>query len=305
MRSFRSWAGRGRRGMVAVVLAAASWAAQASSLYSFGPDALGVGNVFTPLSPPGAGTTVGDGSVAFNGGLVYDSAGSVFYAIANDSLGASTLLHFSGAAPAATAGAVALGTGFRGGLALDATASVLWAISSDVSGLSTLVRMGLDGSGQTALGTLGYGYLGGLTYNADTHRLYAIAADGLGVQRALKEIDVSGGAAVVTDLFDLGDGSSDLGGGLAYDAADDRFYALANDVLANSRLVSFGLGGAGALSDVATGLGQGYVNAGLALVPGGSTVPEPPVLAVLLLAAVWARRRGLARPRGAGALALR
>jgi len=298
MRSFRSWVRRGSSGVVAVALAAASWAAQASSFYSFGPDGFGVGNVFTPLSPAGAGTTVGDGSVAFNGGLVYNGVDSAFYAIANDGLGASTLLHFSAASPATTLGAAALGTGFRGGLALDTTASVLWAISSDVSGQSTLVRMGLDGSGQTALGTLGYGFFGGLTYNADTHRLYAIAGDGLGVQRALKEIDVSGAAAVVTDLFELGDGSSDLGGGLAYDAADDRFYALANDVMANSRLVSFGLGSAGVLSDVATGLGQGYVNAGLALVPGGGTVPEPPVLAVLLLAAAWARQR-VARPRSA------
>jgi hypothetical protein len=38
---------------------------------------------------------LGDGSVSFNGGLLFDSSGGQFYAISNDNLGNSTLETFT------------------------------------------------------------------------------------------------------------------------------------------------------------------------------------------------------------------
>lgn len=291
-------------GLALLALAAAPGIGHAAAAYAFGPDAGGVGRVFTEVSGgvAGSGVALGDGSVAYNGGLVYRAMDNSLYAITNDGLANSTLVSFGAAAPASVTPLASLGQGFYGGLALDASASMLYAIASDGFGGSTLFRMGLDGSALTPLGMLASGGYGGLAFDDGDGRLYALGADAFGVIRQVERIDLSGPALAQTMLFSLGDGSVSYNGGLAHDTAAALFYAIGNDPFANSMLVSFDLTGAASLATIGAGLGQGYVNAGLALTPGGGgdgdgTVPEPPMLALLGLAFWAARRATLRRPR--------
>jgi hypothetical protein len=225
--------------LAALVLAPA-WGSAA--LLTIGPDSSFVPRKLTqlPTSAPVAGTalaTLGDGSVGFNGGLAHDGSG--LFAIGNDSSGASTLYSMTTAGGSLTAvGPGLLGLGFYGGLAYRSGGG-LYAIASDSLAASTLYQV--TGGSATAVGSgLGDGFYGGLTWNADDSQLYAIAGDSLGVQWSLVAIDADTGAATL--LFALGDGSIGFNGGLAYDAAADRFFVIGSDSLANSSLYSFTLG---------------------------------------------------------------
>lgn len=286
-----------------------SGAAQAGLTYSFGPDDQSIGRVFSTVAPAGATAlaTLGDGSAAFNGGLVYSATAGRFFAIANDGSGASSLVAFSAAAPGSFTLNQALSVGgFTGGLALNG--STLYAVSTDGNGFSSLYSMDLTGGSLSLLGTLTGALYAGLAFDADDGRLYGIAADDFGIARSVRRIDLTGGVSD-TELFQLGDGSLAFNGGLAYDAATDLFQVIANDALADSRLMRFDLTGAASLTALGGSFGAGYLNAGLALGPdreggggggGGNTVPEPPTPALLLaLAIAWraARRAGCrARP---------
>ena len=267
--------------LAALVLAPA-WGSAA--LLTIGPDSSFVPRELTqlPTSAPVAGTalaTLGDGSVGFNGGLAHDGSG--LFAIGNDSSGASTLYSMTTAGGSLTAvgSPGLLGSGFYGGLAYRSGGG-LYAIASDSSGKSTLYDV--TGGSATAVGSgLGDGFYGGLTWNADKGQLYAIAGDSLGVPW-LVAIDADADAGAATPLFALGDGSIGFNGGLAYDAAADRFFVIGSDSLANSSLYSFTLAGLVSVTQIGSSFGQGFLNASLVLLPDGDQpVPEPPTLWLL------------------------
>jgi hypothetical protein len=256
------------------------------TLYSFGPDGDGIGRVFTPVQLASPGVTLGDGTVAFNGGLAWSSADNAMYAIENDSNGQSFLTSFSPSAPASLSAPVALGQGFLGGLAFDTVAAQLYAIGSDAFGESTFYSVGP--SGAVALGSLGTGFYGGLTYDTADHDFYAIGADDSFEPRRVSRIDVSGGAPVVTTVFDLGDGSVGFLGGIAWDAANARFVTIGSDSVGDSSLYSFSLGGADTLADLGS-VGPGFVDAGLAFssaTPVVPSIPEPSTAVLLLVGAL-------------------
>lgn len=248
-----------------------------AALHAIGPDDQGVGRLFTDLDMPATAVALGDGSRAFNGGLTFSAADGRFYAIANDSFGQSVLTSFSASDPATLSTPVSLGSGFVGGLA--AQGSRLYAVGQDFSGAASLYRV--DGGGASLVGALGGGLFGGLTYNPRSGLLYGIAADDVGVQRRLVAIDAdAAGGPTTTVLFDLGDGSRAFQGGLAWDDTDRRFVAIANDGSGASQLVAFSASSAASLTDLATPLGPGYVNAGLAWT--AAPVPEPEAAWLLL-----------------------
>jgi len=253
----------------------------ADSLYAFGPDGDGVGRVFTQVVPSAPGVALGDGSVAFNGGLTYLASDQRFYAIQNDAYGNSALTSFTAAAPSALSTPLALGTGFYGGLAADSGSSTLYAVASDSFGASTLYRIDTS-SGAVALTALGLGFYGGLVFDSADGDLYAVGADDFGVQRRVSRIDLgaAGGPAVST-LFDLGDGSLGFQGGLAFDALAQRFVVIGNDAFAQSALYAFTTLGAASLVDLATPVGVGFVNVGLAFAPAVAAVPEPASIVLL------------------------
>lgn len=264
-----------RRIVVMLAMTVLAGAASASSLYSFGPDDSGVGRVFTQLAPAGPAVPLGDGTAAFNGGLTYRASNQRFYAIENDAAGNSALTSFTAVAPTALATPLALGMGFYGGLAADTGGSMLYAIASDFLGVSSLYRID-PSTGAAVLVMLGAGYYGGLAFDSIDGNLYAISGDDVGVQRRVSKIDLhaAGGPAVST-LFDLGDGSLAFQGGLAFDAVAARFVVIGNDSLDDSALYSFTDAGASSLVDLATPLGVGFVNVGLAFAPDAVAVPEP------------------------------
>ncbi|MBV8037123.1 hypothetical protein [Roseateles sp.] len=254
-----------------------------ATLVSIGPDAGFVPRSLTSLSSPVPMATLGNGSLAFNGGLVFDAASSRLFGIANDSFGNSQLYSFTVAGAALTALGSGLGQGFYGGLAQDPSTGHLYAVADDMFGGATLYAISSAGAA-TALGAIGNGYFGGPAWAGDT--LYAIAGDALGVQRSVYAIDPA--TVTASLLFSLGDGSLGFNGGLAYDDMADLFYTIGNDAFGNSALYAFTAGGAGAdLAALGAPFGQGFVNAGLAIVPGSDppqSLPESPTLALALLA---------------------
>ena len=279
--------------VVALALPALPGSAVAAPLlYAFGPDAGAVGRDFSALdaatgAASGGVTSLGDGSLAFNGGLGFRATDQRFYAIANDSAGQSSLVSFSGSAPASyTVLNSGLGSGFVGGLAVGPDG--LYALNQALDGAVSLYRYAFDGSGGTLLGGLGFYLAAGLTYNSDDGSLYAIGADALGVPNMLNQIARGPGGWTASALFALGDGSLGVNGGLAYDADADLFYAIGNDASARSRLYSFTSSGAASLSALGSdAFGDGFINAGLTLAPDhGHSASEPATLALLTIAAL-------------------
>lgn len=263
--------------------------AQASVLYSVGPDAGFVPRTVNIVGAAGANPQfdLGDGSIAYNGGLTYSAAGNRFYAVANDSFGASSLVSFNSSGGGYTTLGV-LGSGFLGGLTYNSGDGALYGIATDFLGNSTLYRISTDGSTVSALGAIGMGYYGGLTYNANNGRLYAVSGDAFGVQDQLNAIDISGSPTVTT--VTLGDGSVSFSGGIAYDAASDLFFTIGNDMFGASSLDSFTLA-APATTTLVGALGFGFMNAGLTLYTPGAGVPEPATLLLLGAALLPVLRR--------------
>jgi len=252
----------------------AGTAMAADSLYTFGPDDNGVGRVLSQIAPSAPGVALGDGTAAFNGGLTYLASDQRFYAIQNDASGNSALTSFTAAAPAMLATPLALGMGFYGGLAADSDTSTFYAVASNPVGASTLYRVDPT-TGATALAALGNGYYGGLAFDSADGDLYAISADDFGVQRRVSKIDLDAASGPsVTTLFDLGDSSLGFQGGLAFDASMQRFVVIGNDMFSRSSLYAFSTTEAASLVDLATPVGVGFVNAGLAFAP-VAPVPEP------------------------------
>lgn len=260
-------------------------------LYSVGPDSSGVPRDFTSITGTGVATPLfklGDGSLGFNGGLAFDPAANLFYGIANDSFGNSSLVSFSLGGGGAFTNIGSLGQGFFSGLAYDTTADQFFAIATDSTGQSSLNSVSSIG-GVTPVGVLGTGFNGGLTFRPSDGLLYAFSADSSGVQRQFQAINPATAAAML--LFTAGDGSATFNGGVAYDAASDRFFVIANDSMGVSTLESFTLAGSGTLTPI-SGIGGGYGNVALALAP--EPVPEPStwlIIAPLVIGLVLRARR--------------
>lgn len=255
-----------------------------AALVSVGPDAGFVPRSLTALSSvPVPLGSLGDGSWGFNGGLVYDGGSSRLFGIANDSQGNSQLYSFTATGGGLTAVGSGLGQGFYGGLARDPLSGSFYGVADDMFGAATLYAISSAGVA-TSLGSIGNGYYGGLAWAKG--QLYAVAGDAFGVQRSVYAIDVA--AVTATLAFSLGDGASSFNGGLAYDNVADRFYTIGNDAFGDSALYSFTAGGAGLdLAALGGPFGQGFVNAGLAIVPDDQvpvSLPEAPTLALAVLA---------------------
>jgi hypothetical protein len=294
-------------GFLASALLGVGVAAHATALYTVGPDGLSTPRTLTVLTTagvPSAVTDLGDGSVGFNGGLAYRPGDDRLYAAGTgfpSGAPQSNLHRFSTAgsdfasvsdltASAGTAVAFTGGLAYRGG-----GDDAFYLIANDSLGASSLFRQAAGSSALESLGDLGILGSAGLTYNADDDKLYVVASDSFGVPRSLSSITL-GVTPTVAFVFDLGDGNSAFNGGLAYDAANDLFYVIANDSFANSSLDTFSLAGAGSLATVAANFGAGFLNASLALAP-AAPVPEPGSIALLVigllgLAATMHRRPG-------------
>jgi hypothetical protein len=157
-----------------LVGAFAANAATAGVLYTISPDSSFLPRSFTAL---GAGDeasvfNLGDGSLAFNGGLAYRATDGRFYAVANDGSGNSALESFTPAGAGTLTLNMSLGMGFFSGLAFDSSNGDLYAVADDpISGDSSLDRISLGPSSVTPVVDLGVGFeggglfTGGLTFN--------------------------------------------------------------------------------------------------------------------------------------------
>jgi hypothetical protein len=267
-----------------------SVAAQATTLYTIGPDpSTFTPDRFTKINTGTQATTqmfsLANGTLGFNGGVAYDAGSNLFYTMSNDSQGNSQLESLSLAGPTFT-GLLSPGTGFNGGLTFDGANHRLYAVENDVNGASTLFAMPptLAGSASPVL-SLGVGFTGGLAYDSLNGLLYAISNDGNGTS-TLEQINTAGNGSVTPLAVILGSGFL---GGLAFDPTSNLFYAIGSDNTGFSTLYSFNL--ASNHASALFGLGFGYINAGLAIAPDmnvGPPVPEPSALsfAVIGLAAV-------------------
>ena len=270
--------------MLFAALAAGGGSALASiTFYTIGPDNQDVPAALTSISLPGGPVTtlfnLGGDTLAFNGGITFDPLNNSFYGIANDSLGNSSLQIFTaGGGTAATV--EALGNGFTSGLTFDSADGNLYAISNDflVTGHSFLNRISLSDMSVVPIVDLDLGFeggglfTGGLTYDPNDGLFYTMSADQNGVSRQFGSIALGGASGTAAFLFSLGTGTDSYNGGLVFNLADNRFYAISNDNSANSILKSFALGSGLITSELA--LGQGFNNVGLTLVESNS-VPEP------------------------------
>jgi hypothetical protein len=273
------------------LLVSVAWAvvvvsqAHATSLFAIGADP----NTFVPdqlasvkTSPPGVTTvaTLGDGSLAFNGGLTV-GPGGLLYGIANDSTGAGSLYKIqSGGALSLVGAAGGLGFGFLGGLAYNPGTNTFYAAINDSGGNSTLDSITTSGTAASLGLNLGTGF-SGLAYDKANGLFYGIGNDFTGFS-TLYDFGLGG---PVNTVGGLGFGF----GGLTYEAANGVFWAIAPVNNAGSQL--FQLSPAGTLSSPFFTLGDGFVELSVAPV----AAPEPAVSATvgagLLLLGLCFRRR--------------
>jgi hypothetical protein len=201
--------------------------------------------------------TLGDGSLAFNGGLVLGPDGSL-YAIANDSTAAGSFyrLQQDGAATLiGTAGG--LGSGFFGGLAYDSATALYYAAVLDSLGDTTLYSI-TSGGFATSLGQdLGTGF-SGLAYDSANGLFYGIGNDNTGFSTLY---DFSLGGSVNT-VAGLGYGF----GALTYDPLSNVLWAI--DPVNNAGSQLFQITSAGAVSSAYMTLGDGFVEL-------AANTPEP------------------------------
>jgi hypothetical protein len=270
--------------LIAALAAGGGTALATTTFYTIGPDNQFVPSAFTSILLPGGPVTnlfdLGGGVKGFNGGITYDPLNNSFYGIGNDDQGNSSLQIFTAGGNGTILTVESLGTGFTSGLTFDSTDGNLYAISNDfqVTGHSFLNRISLSDMSVIPIVDLGLGFeggglfTGGLTYNPNNGLFYVLSADANGVSRQFNSITLSGASGTATFLFSLGIGADSYNGGLVFNPADNRFYAISNDSSANSTLKSFALGGGTITSELA--LGQGFNNVGLTLVQSAS-VPEP------------------------------
>jgi hypothetical protein len=237
---------------------------KASVLYAVGPDVNFTPDqlarvVTSPASVTGVGG-MGDGSLAFNGGLTFGFGGKL-YGIANDSTGASSLYSIDPTNGAITlvGSAGGLGFGFLGGLAWDSANSTFYAADLDALGNTTLFSITTAGVAASTGKSLGTGY-SGLAYDSANNTFYGIGDDSLG-NSTLYDFTLLGS---VNSVASLGSGW----GGLTYDPALNVFWAISPVSNVSSQLFQITPGGAE--SSAFLTLGDGYVE--LAVAQG---TPEP------------------------------
>ena len=270
-----------------LLLAVALTPAAATSLYSIAGDSFGVQREFKLIDPATGSVstlfTLGDGSVAYNGGLSYNSYDEQFYAVANDPFGTSALVAFD--LLGNPGGPItALGFGFLGGLAY-AGGGTFYAIG-DNAGVQTLYSVAVGSVTPLFAMPSTHFFNGGLALDSSTGSLYAIGSDLNGLS-SLHQINVVTQSATVVGP-QLGYG---FFGGLA--ASNGLFHAVATDPMAQSTLWAFDLDDAAPTPIAALGLG--YYSAGLTYAP--EPVPEPAygAAAAALLVAISLHARNTAR----------
>lgn len=230
----------------------ASAPAGAAMLYSLSAPG-GSYNNFNSIGTDGAVSSLfalGDGSLSFNGGLAYRATDSTFFAIGNDFGGNSSLVSFTSTGAGTFTPLASLGTGFLGGLAFNSADQRFYALSSDFNGNSLLYSFADDGV-LSAPRPVGSGFYGSLTYNGVDGLLYATGPGAGGIQSGLYSIDPAG-AGPANPILSLGDGFTDFGAGLAWDAGNSQFYALGFDGFNPFWLATFSLSGSNTLAPVAS-----------------------------------------------------
>jgi len=263
---------------VAVWAVAVLWPARAATLFAVGPDP----NTFAPnqltsvtTTPPAVTTigTLGDGSLAFNGGLTAGPGGAL-YGVANDFTGASSLYTIQPNGATSLVGG--LGFGFLGGLAYNPATSAFYAAANDPLGNSALYSITVSGGAVTAVDEVervGTGF-SGLAYDAADGLIYGIGNDNTGFS-TLYSFDLASNESAVAGLgFGFG--------ALSYDAAAGLFWAI--DPVNNFSSQLFQVSAAGAVSALILTLGDGF--AALAVVPPPAAQTPEPVMQSALGAAL-------------------
>lgn len=228
--------------------------------------------------------TLGDGSLGFNGGLT-QGPGIALYAIANDSLGNSSLYLVQPSGATSLVGAAGgLGSGFLGGLAWDSSTSMLYAAALDTFGNTTLYSITGGGIATSTGLALGTGF-SGLAYDSADGLFYGIGNDGTGFS-TLYDFSLSG---PVTTIGSLGFGF----GALTYDATNNAFWAL--DPVNNFAAQLFQVSPTGIVSAPFFTLGDGFDELAVTQASVGTGVPEPAgaltLGAGLVLIAILSRRK--------------
>jgi hypothetical protein len=279
--------------MTCRLLATVAWAAvflphtHAEVLFSISgdPNNSFVPDVFSSLTDsPGSLATIavlGGGSLGFNGGLTV-GPGSVLYAIANDSLGASSLYTVQpNGATSLVGSAGGLGFGFLGGLAWDSANSTFYAAVNDSLGNTKLYSITPGGTAVSTGLALGTGF-SGLAYDSANGLFYGIGNDFTGFS-ILYDFSIGG---PVNAVGGLGFGF----GALTYSAANNAFWAI--DPVNNAGSQLFQISSGGVVSAPFYMLGDGFVE--LAVSPAAG-VPEPATSVLLgtglILAGCFLRRR--------------
>lgn len=242
---------------------------QAAPLYAISGDSFGNPrqvSTFPPAGPATALFNLGDGSLGFTGGLAYSSADSVFYTIASNGFGASSLYSFD--LTGTLTPRFALGDGFFGGLAWSPVDGFLYAVQNDVDGFSSIYRLDPSGQTSTYLFTVRQGLTGGLTFSAADGDLYGIVNDPLGNSTLMRIVIASGSFAAAGPPLGTG-----FLGGVAFDAATGGFYAINMDNFGVSTLQAIVTSGLGSVTP-GPELGYGYAAASLSFGPATNT-PEP------------------------------
>lgn len=276
-----------QRAIVLILLFSAA-AGAATTLYAIGPDGTvdpDLGNLYVPrrlFQVPTSGTypspvwydDIGTPATGYTGGLAWDAAIGLFYAIGNDSSG-GTLVSFAPGMASSPSPGIGLtgGVGWNGGLALDSDTGALYAIGTDaVTYIPALYQLGKVVTKVADIGDGSLGFHGGLTYDSSDGFLYSIASDSE-VNATMFRLSLAGSATPVP--VTLGQGYQ---GGIAYDPAVDVFYALRTDPV-YGYLETISLAGSGSVTEQPLGgyNNWGYWDAGLTLMadeePG--TIPEP------------------------------
>jgi hypothetical protein len=256
-------------------------------LYTFGGDFVSPGatgapdslNRFDPSSAAsvtGVQTPVGNGSIGFNGGLV--AAGSLLYAIGNDSNGSATLYSMDANGQNLTA----VGSAFNnsGGAAGVVFQNGLAAIGNTFFGIGAGATEGLYQIGNgtaTLIQTLNTfnGTYSGLAWDPALSDFYAIIANANSATctgDCLVRFAIGGSASVIANLTNLDGvqigahlgGLADVGGGVLYDIYTDpnTFTGVLEQINVN------GIPSAASLYDTQVPLAQ---NAGIA----AFVTPEP------------------------------
>ena len=224
-------------------------------------------------------TTLGDGSLGYNGGLVLGPNGSL-YAIANDSAANGSFYKIQQDGTTSLIGSAGgLGAGFFGGLAYDSATALFYAADLDSLGNTSLYSI-TTGGVATALGqNLGTGF-SGLAYDASDGLFYGIGNDDTGFSTLY---DFSLGGPVNT-IGALGYGF----GGLTYDPVHNVFWAISPVNNSGSQL--FQITAAGEESNAYMTLGDGFVE-----LAANINTPEPApafeCAVCLALIFLWLKRR--------------